>query len=70
MDDFSVSTTIPTIKVDNPYATVAHEASAGKIDEAMIFYLTSRGLNEEKAMAMIVNGFISPVIKRLPLEYA
>ncbi len=70
LDDHSVSTTIPTIIVDNPEWTVAHEASAGKVDEAMIFYLMSRGLDEVKAMAMIVNGFISPVIKRLPLEYA
>lgn len=70
LDDISISTTIPTIKVDNPDGTVAHEASAGKVDEAMIFYLMSRGLDEVKAMSMIVNGFISPVIKRLPLEYA
>ncbi len=70
LDSISVSTTIPTIHVDNPTATVAHEATAGKVDETIIFYLTSRGLEKEKAMAMIVNGFISPVIKRLPLEYA
>lgn len=70
LDDLSVSTTIPTIQVDNSEATVAHEASAGKVDETMIFYLMSRGLDETKAMSMVVNGFISPVIKRLPLEYA
>ncbi len=70
MDDHSISTTIPHIKVDNGSATIAHEASAGKIDETMLFYLQSRGLEEQKAMTMIVNGFISPIVKKLPLEYA
>lgn len=70
MDDQSISTTIPHIHVDNDSATVAHEASAGKVDETQMFYLMSRGLEEEKAMAMIVNGFFSPVVKKLPLEYA
>lgn len=70
LDDQSISTTIPTIKVDTPDGTVAHEASAGKVDETTIYYLMSRGLDEVKAMSMVVNWFISPVIKRLPLEYA
>jgi Fe-S cluster assembly protein SufB len=70
MDDMSISTTIPVIKVNNTDSTVAHEASAGKVDELMIFYLMSRGIDEEKALAMIVNGFISPIVKKLPLEYA
>jgi len=70
LDDRSVSDTIPTIKVQNPEGVVAHEASAGKIDEQKLFYLLSRGLDEAKAMGMIVNGFISPVVKKLPLEYA
>lgn len=70
MDDDSVSTTIPHISVANWESTVAHEASAWKVDETMIFYMMSRGLDEGQAMAMIVNGFISPIIKRLPLEYA
>lgn len=70
MDDQSISTTIPHIHVGNSSAVVAHEASAGKVDEALLFYLMSRGLSEEKAMAMIVNGFISDVVKKLPLEYA
>lgn len=70
MDDISVSTTIPVIVVNNDTATIAHEASAGRVDELLLFYLQSRGLWEEKAMAMIVNGFISPIIKKLPLEYA
>lgn len=70
MDEFSISTTIPHINVGNDSSIVAHEASAGKVDETQLFYLMSRGLAEEKAMAMIVNGFISPVVKKLPLEYA
>lgn len=70
MDDMSISTTIPVIKVNNTDSTVAHEASAGKVDELMVFYLMSRGIDEEKALAMIVNGFISPIVKKLPLEYA
>ena len=70
MDDESISTTIPHIHVNNGTATIAHEASAGKVDEEMLFYLQSRWLEEEKAMGMIVNGFISDVVKKLPLEYA
>ncbi len=70
LDDKSVSDTIPTIKVNNPTWVVAHEASAWKVDEDKLFYMMSRGLDEEHAMAMIVNGFISPVVKKLPLEYA
>lgn len=70
MDDKSISTTIPVIKSDNGTATIAHEASAGKVDDTQLFYLMSRWLNEEKAMAMIVNGFFSPIVKKLPLEYA
>ena len=70
MDEQSISTTIPHIHVGNSDAVVAHEASAGKVDETMLFYLQSRGLEEVQAMTMIVNGFISPVVKKLPLEYA
>lgn len=70
MDEISVSTTIPQINVANGSSIVAHEASAGKVDETMLFYLQSRGLAEEQAMTMIVNGFLSPVVKKLPLEYA
>lgn len=69
-DGESVSTTIPHIQVNNATATIAHEASAGKVDETQMFYMMSRGLPEDKAMAMIVNGFFSPIVKKLPLEYA
>jgi Fe-S cluster assembly protein SufB len=49
---------------------VAHEAVVGKISDEQLFYLQSRGLSEEEAAAMIVNGFIEPVTKELPMEYA
>ena len=49
---------------------VAHEATVGKISEEKLFYLMSRGLTEEQALQMVVAGFIEPVVKELPLEYA
>lgn len=70
LDERSISTTIPKIHVGNDSSTIAHEASAGRVDETQLFYMMARGLDEEKAMAMIVNGFISPIVKKLPLEYA
>ena len=70
LDEISVSDTIPTVQVKTDDATVSHEATAWKIDEWQLFYLMSRWLTEEKAMAMIVNGFISSITKELPLEYA
>lgn len=70
LDEDSVSNAIPDIKVNNDSAIIAHEATAWKINENDLFYLTSRWISEEEAMWMIVNGFISPVVKELPLEYA
>jgi hypothetical protein len=70
LDEKSISKTIPVIESENADAIVSHEASAGKVDENQIFYLMSRGLEEEKAMSLLVNGFISGVVKQLPLEYA
>lgn len=70
LDEFSVSDTVPNIIVWNWSSTVWHEASAWKINEADLFYLRSRWISEEEAKAMIVNGFISSVVKELPLEYA
>ncbi len=69
-DDTSISNTIPTINVQNDTAILAHEASAGQIDEKQITYLMSRGIPKDKAIAMIVNGFFSSIVKKLPLEYA
>ena len=70
LDDKSISTAIPDIDAQNDSATLAHEASAWRIDEEQLFYLTSRGIDEEKAMAMIVNWFFNAIVKKLPLEYA
>jgi len=70
IDDNSVSDAIPVIKVNNISSVVAHEASAWKISEEKLFYLKSRWISEEEANKMIVNWFLSPVMKELPLEYA
>ncbi len=70
LDENSRTDTIPDIQVRNNDVTIAHEASVGRLSEEDIFYLTSRGLPEEEAKAMIVNGFIEPIVRLLPLEYA
>ena len=70
IDDGSVSNTYPIMKIETNKTDIAHEASVGKIGEEEIFYLMSRGLSEEQAMQMVVSGFIEPVVKQLPLEYA
>lgn len=70
LDKISVSNAIPNISVWNSESIVAHEATAWKINPEDLFYLCSRGIKEEEAMAMIVNWFISPIVKELPLEYA
>lgn len=70
LDEKSESDTIPMIKIKNQTAVLAHEATAGKINEEDIFYLQSRGLSADQASAMIVNGFIEPITKELPLEYS
>ncbi len=70
MDDKSSSDTKPTMKIDEPHATVEHEASVSKIGEEQLFYAMSRGLSEADATAMIVNGFFDFFVKELPMEYA
>lgn len=70
LDPLSVSDTHPNIKVDNNSATINHEARVGRLNEEDIFYLTSRGIPKTEAEAMIVNGFINPIVRELPLEYA
>ncbi len=70
LDDHSRSDTIPTIRVDTTDAVVSHEASAGTIREDILWALRSRGMDEASARTMIVNGFVSPVLRELPLEYA
>jgi Fe-S cluster assembly protein SufB len=66
----SVSITIPNIIDQNWTSIVSHEASTWKIDESKLFYLTSRGIELNKATSMIVNWFFSQITKKLPLEYA
>ncbi len=62
--------TFPYIEVRNPTATVEHEASTSKIGEDQIFYCKQRGLSEEDAILMIVNGFCKEVFRELPMEFA
>ncbi len=70
LDDESVSDTYPYMEIGSPDAVVGHEATVSKVDGEQMFYLMSRGLSEEQAMGMIVNGFIEPVTRDLPMEYA
>lgn len=70
MDSDSRSDTLPAMDIRNDEADIGHEAKIGKISEASIFYLMSRGLSEEEAKALIVRGFVEPISKELPLEYA
>jgi len=56
--------------VESPDVTIGHEASVSKVGEDQIFYLTSRGIDENEATALIVNGFFEPFVKELPMEYA
>ena len=70
LDAESRSDTYPYIEVDEQDVSIGHEASVSRIGEEQLFYLTSRGLTEAEASTMIVNGFIEPLIKELPMEYA
>jgi Fe-S cluster assembly protein SufB len=70
LDPKSRSDTYPYIDVQEDDVQIEHEASVSKISEDQLFYLTSRGLSEEDAAIMIVNGFLEPFVKELPMEYA
>jgi Fe-S cluster assembly protein SufB len=70
LDSDSRSDTYPYIEVEEDDVTIEHEASVSKIAEEQLFYLMSRGLTEDEAAAMIVTGFIEPLVKELPMEYA
>lgn len=70
LDEISRTDTIPDIQIRNNDVTIAHEATVGKLSEEDLFYLMSRGIGEDEARAMIVNGFIEPIVRQLPLEYA
>jgi len=70
LDNKSRSDTYPINDVQEQNVTLGHEASVSKVGEQQLFYLMSRGLNEVQATSLIVNGFIEPIVKELPLEYA
>jgi Fe-S cluster assembly protein SufB len=70
LDETSRSDTYPYIEIDAEDVTVGHEASVSKVGEEQLFYLMSRGLTEEEAAGMVVSGFIEPLVKELPMEYA
>ncbi|ABY93591.1 Iron-regulated ABC transporter membrane component SufB [Thermoanaerobacter thermohydrosulfuricus] len=70
LDDISRSDTMPVIEIENDNVDIGHEAKVGRISDEQIFYLMSRGLSEDDARAMIVRGFVEPIAKALPLEYA
>jgi Fe-S cluster assembly protein SufB len=70
LDETSRSDTYPTMEVDAPDVSIQHEAYVSKLGEDQLFYLQSRGLSEEAAAKMIVNGFVEPIVKELPMEYA
>ena len=70
LDDRSRSDTYPYIEIEEQDVSIGHEASVSKIGEEQLFYLQSRGLTEAEASTMIVGGFIEPLVKELPMEYA
>ena len=70
LDENSRSDTYPYMKIEADEVDIGHEATVSKIGEEQLFYLMSRGLSESEASAMIVSGFVEPITKELPLEYA
>ncbi len=70
LDSASATDTFPVMKIDESSAQIEHEATVSKIGEEKMFYLMSRGLTEPEAMGLIVSGFIEPIVKELPMEYA
>ena len=70
LDENSRTDTYPYIEIDAQDVNIGHEASVSKVGEEQLFYLMSRGLSEEEAASMVVSGFIEPLVKELPMEYA
>jgi len=70
VDTISRSDTYPYVDVREDDASIGHEASVSKVGADQLFYLMSRGLSEEEAMAMVVRGFVEPIARELPMEYA
>jgi Fe-S cluster assembly protein SufB len=70
VDALSRSDTYPYVDIREDDVEMGHEASVSKISEDQLFYLMSRGMTEDEAMAMIVRGFVEPIARELPMEYA
>ena len=70
IDEHSRSDTYPYIEIEEDDVTIGHEASVSRVSEEQVFYLRSRGLSEEEAVTMVVAGFIEPLVRELPMEYA
>jgi len=70
LDNISRTDTYPTNDIKERDVTISHEASVSKVNEAQLFYLMSRGLSEDDASTLVISGFIEPIVKELPLEYA
>jgi Fe-S cluster assembly protein SufB len=70
LDETSRSDTYPSMEIEEDRTSIGHEATVSKIGDEQLFYLTSRGISKEEAAAMIVAGFIEPIVKELPMEYA
>ncbi|TSC55175.1 MAG: Fe-S cluster assembly protein SufB [Parcubacteria group bacterium LiPW_30] len=70
LDDKSVSNTYPSTKNDNKRVNISHEAKVGRLGDDEVFYLRSRGFSEREAERLIVGGFLEPIVKAMPLEYA
>jgi Fe-S cluster assembly protein SufB len=70
LDDYSRSNTYPYMEINSDNVSIEHEARVSKISEEQLFYLQSRGMSEAEASTMIVNGFLDPLVKQLPMEYA
>jgi len=70
LDDQSATDTFPYIEIEEDNVDIGHEATVSKVSEEQLFYLQSRGINQTQASSMIVSGFIEPIVKELPMEYA
>ena len=70
IDDISRSDTYPYVDAREDDVSLGHEATVSRVSEDQLFYLMSRGLSEDEAMAMIVRGFVEPIARELPMEYA
>jgi Fe-S cluster assembly protein SufB len=70
VDTISRSDTYPYVDVREDDVSLGHEATVSRVGEDQLFYLMSRGLTEQEAMAMVVRGFVEPIARELPMEYA